>query len=305
MTEHSQIAIKKMDSTSKEPVRQIIKIHVLPQNPVQYLACCGIVEIVARFDPISTSKWVNEPAPALEIETIISEKAIVDSIVGALTDWTHWKVEPKEGNEVNRIVVNFVMKDETKRIHLDWWYETLDTQGSINEKSAWKMYAGQQTVEGIFASMVECAQMLAGGSPTEISALIGLNTGMRGRFGYDPRSSRNALDAGFSANDLKLKVSTYPFAEMLATIGAQTFFPSRTKQSGGIESTRGWKKTGQNKDIFLYRLWMVPLPVTLARVAASCSVYDESRYLVLMAPRVPRGEHSNLLMAEQAKTGGK
>jgi hypothetical protein len=88
-------------------------------------------------------------------------------------------------------------------IPLDWWYETLKEDGDIAEKSAWKMYAGQQKPQGLLQQMVTVArEMMHTNHPGTLTQLLALNQGMTGRFGLDCRSSRKALDAGFSANDI-------------------------------------------------------------------------------------------------------
>src|SRR5262249_8314878 len=154
---------------------------------------------------------------------------------------------------------------ETVCLTLDWWYETLTRQKKIKAKSAWKMYAGQQTAEKISRDMTnKAAQLLRENPIVCLTDLIKLSAGMTGRFGFDPRSSRNALDTGYSANDLNLPITTYLFAEMLTAIATQYFFPQRNHQGGGITSSRGWIKN----DVFQYALWIRPLPIILARVAA-------------------------------------
>jgi hypothetical protein len=94
-----------------------------------------------------------------------------------------------------------------------------------------------------------------------------------GRFRFDPRSLGDPLDTGYSANDLKKfkdptyqPVKNYLFAELLATIAVQFFFPNRTNQSRGVESIRGW--TNRNKKAtFLYGVrhslfrYLVPHPL--------------------------------------------
>ena len=49
--------------------------------------------------------------------------------------------------------------------------------------------------------------------------------GMTGRFGFDPRSSWDTLNTGYSPNDQGEEVDSYPATELLAAIGLQTFPP--------------------------------------------------------------------------------
>ncbi len=275
-------------------LRRLVRVGVNPRNPVQYLACCGVFEIVARFDEGATGRWLVNNTTEFVLESQFEEASLLDCLAGSLADWSCWSSEYSETGETIRLNVVFSLMGESITLGLDWWYETLDGQRKI-KKSAWKMYAGQQTVNGITSEMVKKAGELAAGAPPEtLTNLISLKTGMKGRFGLDPRSSRNALDAGFSANDLNLSVETYPFAETLAVIGAQLFFPHRTRPSGGNESTRGWIEKGA----FRYGVWTIALPIMLARMAACCAGFeDEGSIFALHSARASRDKYSNLSMA--------
>ena len=202
-----------------------------------------------------------------------------------------------KGTEITRFDVNFNLNVKHLTLSLDWWYETLNLECEIEEKSAWKMYAGNQKCGDISREMVQAAKnTMESNPPKTLSGLIELCRGMTGRFGFDPRSSRNALDAGFSANDLKLPVPTYPIAEMLAVIGAQHFFPHRTREVSRNESTRGWIE----RNVFRYGLWTIPLPIALARVAASCAIFEgEPILLAMQSVHASRDKYSNLTMASQ------
>jgi CRISPR-associated protein Csb3 len=296
-------------------------IQVNPYNPVEYLACCGLLEILARFDPDAVSWWELDAQPRCWLETQIDETSLLRCLTQTLTDWNTWQAstnqtqeieeqngevveEPTDdaddanaGEESNEGILSsptFYLNDRSATLRLDWWYETLTPQRRIKEKSAWKMYAGQQTAEKITRDMTaEAAKLLQQQRVDNTSALLKLSTGMTGRFGFDPRSSRNALDTGFSANDLNLPISTYPFAEMLAGIAAQHFFPQRTQQGGGITSARGWVED----DAFLYGLWQTPLPIRLARLAANGAAIRQDNLVPLRAGRAKRDKYSNFKMA--------
>ena len=215
----------------------------------------------------------------------------------AQADETDEADEAEESNEGVLLSPSFYLNDQKATLRLDWWYETLKSDKAIKEKSAWKMYAGQQTAEKISRDMTGAAAKLLQQHPvTYISALLKLSAGMTGRFGFDPRSSRNALDTGFSANDLNLPIATYPFAEMLAGIAAHYFFAHRTKQDGGITSSRGWV----SDDAFQYALWQTPLPIVLARLAATGTAIQRDQLILLEAGRARRDKYANFKMAKTA-----
>ena len=297
-------------------------VQVNPMNPVEYLACCGVFEILARFDGNATSWWELEPQPGFRIESEIDEASLLACLKETFSDWGQWQSrggenrndesllaedvednveatdgDEEEGVEGTSLNPQFLMNDNVIRLHVDWWYETLTPEKQIKKKSAWKMYAGQQTAEKISRAMTDAAALILKKNPvSSLTELVKLSVGMTGRFGFDPRSSRNALDAGYSANDLKLPIATCPFAELLTTIAAQHFFPQRNRQSGGITSSRGWIAN----DVFRYALWTTPLPITLARMAAVGVAVNKDDVIPLQAERANRDKYSNFRMATMA-----
>ena len=289
-------------------------IQVNPFNPVEYLACCGILEILARFDANTVSQWEVEPQPRLWLESSIDEAALLQCVAKTLSQWSKWQTtaetteegevetesdSDEEANEGLRLTPVFTLNGVDCELELDWWYETLNVQLRVETKgkSAWKMYTGQQTAETINRKMTAIAAQLLSKHPiASLTELLKLSAKMKGRFGFDPRSSRNALDTGFSANDLKQPVTTYLFAEMLAELAAQYFFPARTKQGGGITSARGWIKD----DVFQYALWRTPLPITLARLAATGAAVKQDDLILLHAGRARRDKYANFKMAKTA-----
>jgi hypothetical protein len=302
-------------------------IQVNPLNPVEYLACCGLFEILARFDADATSWWELEPQPRFWIESKIDEASLLRCLTDTLSNWNEWQTSEnktrddlisedeeadekvreelaEENDEANpaeeeshegiRLNLSFHLNDQAEELKLDWWYETLTPQKRIKAKSAWKMYAGQQTAEKISRDMAtQAAQLLKQNPIARISDLLKLSAGMTGRFGFDPRSSRNALDTGYSPNDLKLPIATFPFAELLTAIAAPHFFPQRTQQAKGITSSRGWIAN----DVFRYALWKTPLPITLARMAAIGAAINKDDVIPLRAERANRDKYSNFRMA--------
>lgn len=300
-------------------------IQVNHLNPVEYLACCGVFEILAHFDSNATCWWEVEPQPRFWLESEIDEGSLLTCLKEAFSDWNQWHTEkgtpgveneserlsdeaPIENEEVREDAASvegddtegislkptFYLNDKTVVLPLDWWYETLTQKQEIKKKSGWKMYAGQQTASKISHDMtIAAGRLLRKNSITRISDLIKLSAGMTGRFGFDPRSSRNARDAGYSANDLKLPIATCPFAELLTTIAIQHFFPQRTLQAGGITSSRGWIEN----DVFQYALWKTPLPVRLARMAAIGAGINKEAVIPLQSERANRDKYSNFRMA--------
>lgn len=276
--------------------RHQIAIPCQPANPVDYLACCGLADILARMDSTALSHWHTAAPLGFVLESTLTEAEFLATLLATFRDCAHWKfILVLETDEPSRIEVQFTSASRPSfTVSLDWWYETLTDDGRIAEKSAWKMYAGQQTVEKITTDMVKEAASMP--QPASLADLLTARAPMSGRFGFDPRSSRDALNAGFSSNDLGLPVDTYPFAELLVTFGVGAFFPGRCGGAGDLSSARGWKDRGEVRAGFAYHLWPSPLPVMLARLAAGPVGLPSAP--LLFAARANRKNYSNFQLAQ-------
>lgn len=278
-----------------------IEVPCNPANPVLYLACCGLFDLLSRIDPAARGSWRADAPVRFVLESAVSEADFLAMLLNVFCDPLRWDYPPPDGgNEPTLIVVKLQPPAGGELpILLDWWFETAELDGAIAQKSAWKMFAGQQTVEKITRDMVaEAAGLRAKNKlPSTLAALLECEAAMSGRFGLDPRSSRNALDVGFSANDLGLPVMTALFTELLAVFGLASFFPGRAGRAGRLASTRGWRGADDDESGekgFLYSPWRRSLPIALARLAA---VRPEFGAPTLFAPRATRKNYSNLTLA--------
>lgn len=276
-----------------------ITIPTNPANPVNFLACCGLFDLLARMDASAHGWWTTTAPVSFLLESGIPESDLLATVLDTCCSLDRWAFRPADG-EPTRIEVSFIPPNgQPFTVPLDWWLETAEMDGAIREKSAWKMYAGQQTVRGIIADMIAEAAALHLALPPNapVSNLLERAVAMTGRFGFDPRASRNALDVGYSPNDLQMPVLTFVFAEMLACFGLQSFFPARVGHAGNLASTRGWKgsEDGEGEKGFVYSLWAEPLPVSLARLAAAHSDSPSAR--TLFSPRAMRKNYSNMSLA--------
>jgi hypothetical protein len=278
-----------------------ITIPCNPANPVNYLACCGLFDLLARMESGALGWWETKAPVAFLLESEVTETEFATTVLHTLCSAGCWKfVRSAEGETPVRLVAEFTPSGKPAFVvSLDWWLETAEQDGTIRNKSAWKMYAGQQTIEGIIGDMLTEAAKLRPGlrAGTPLANLLDESAEMTGRFGFDPRASRNALDVGYSSNDLHLPVRTFVFAELLATFGLHSFFPARTGPAGRLQSTRGWRGAddGEGEKGFAYCLWPEPLPIELARLAAARPSSTGVR--TLFAPRAMRKNYSNLTLA--------
>jgi CRISPR-associated protein Csb3 len=274
--------------------RHEITIEANALNPVEYLACCGIFEIASRFDETALAHWQSGDTTAFALESVISEKELLEIILSTLIDWNKWKVIANDAKEVIRLEASFSdANDQREKFIFDWWYESLTQEGEIN-KSGWKMYAGQQKAEKITLDMILKCQKL---SCENLSEILRQTSKVSGSFGFDPMASRNALDVGYSPNDLNLPVVTNPFSQLLAMVGAQNFFATRTRQANEIVSSRGWTKENR-RYFFDYSLWLMAVPISLARSLANAPTQvPESKTMKLRSPRATRDKYSNLTLS--------
>src|SRR5580765_2250033 len=190
--------------------RHQIDIPCQPANPVDYLACCGLADILSRMDRTALTHWCTAAPLGFVMESTLSEAEFLAVLLATFRNATCWKfIRAPNTNQPSRIEVEFEAGGHPSfTVPLDWWYETLSDEGDIAEKSAWKMYAGQQTVEKITMDMVKEVGSVP--QPVSFAEVLSTHVPMSGRFGFDPRSSRDALNAGFSSNDLGIPEDTYP-----------------------------------------------------------------------------------------------
>lgn len=281
--------------------RHEIKIEVNALNPVEYLACCGIFEIASRFDETALAHWQSGDTTIFALESVVSETELLEIILSTLTDWNKWKVIANDAKEVIRLEASFSgANDQREKFTFDWWYESLTQEGGIN-KSGWKMYAGQQKAEKITLDMIQKCQKL---NCENLSEILQQTSKVSGSFGFDPMASRNALDVGYSPNDLNLPVITNPFSQLLAMFGAQNFFTTRTKQANEIISSRGWTKENR-RYFFDYSLWLMPVPIALARSLANAPTQvPENKTMKLRSLRATRDKYSNLTLSFPTNSRG-
>ena len=275
--------------------RHVIKIPVNAANPIDYLACCGLFEIAARFDETALAHWQQAGTTDFVLDTTLPESVLCGIILSGLADWRSWRMIKTDTGEVIRLEACFVSPEgRAEKFHFDWWYESLMPTGEIN-KSGWKMYAGQQKAEKIAADMVQKSAALSCASLAEI---LQQTSKVSGSFGFDPMASRKALDVGFSLNDLGLPAVTNPLAQLLAMFGVQNFFTPRTRQANEIVSSRGWRKNAPRKYAFTYSLWFAPTPISLARHLANVPRHlPPDKTQTFSAPRASRDKYSNLTLA--------
>jgi CRISPR-associated protein Csx14 len=130
---------------------------------------------------------------------------------------------------------------------------TLGHWADDSTRKNFKLYAGNRSAAGIAEQMQRAIRELWRSSwekllahPFDVLAPLG------GSFNFDPRGAWTAIDAGYSPNDQKYRISASPIVELLAAIG--------------LEHARPQEYEGRR---VCYAAWSGLLPPMLARAALS------------------------------------
>lgn len=219
-------------------------VRLDPQNPGQYYACCGLLEMCeqiapgsrASFEMGSTSRSTTFNIMASkEVDLPQCMKILGEATTDVLLDMGEPTVHP----------VKIAHKDFN--IVLSFW---LDWVGL--KKTALKLWAGQQSGDKIVRDMIDHLP-----SPQQTDdGLFEHGVPLTGRFGIDPRAAWLPLDCGFSPNALGQEVHTYPSVELLGAIGLQRFTLTPARRRDG----------------YSYTVWKTPLPSIEARAVSMGAV---------------------------------
>ena len=280
-----------------------IRLAIDARNPGEFLAVCGLLEVLGRFDANATSAWrrttdalqslPSAAADVCEIDATIDEATVAGELAKQLGTKDAWKAITENGRVpladsvggwCGGIELALPNKQE---VVIDHWYERAHaSQGRIVQrlekrdgKSRWKFWAGKQDeasikkgtysaslrgIAGLSSDLVEAAASLS--SAQRLQDLLSFTSPGSSRLNLDAVATRSAIDRGISANDAAKSGRSSPgrpALELLAVIGISTFFPPRRE---GDNAPHG--VVGVRKRVFTYCTWSPHLPLTLARMAA-------------------------------------
>lgn len=217
------------------------------RNPGQFFACCGVLELASRLWPGSEGWFAGEGSrAAFLVATHSGHNNPLGEIVSKLCDSEDLVVIAADEN------IDDVQPDRQPvvllpfNLRLDWW---LDSYGD-GDKSELKVWAGQQTPMRNMNSLRQVWREIHSPGTTELisAKFFRQCRPMKGRFGFDPSASWEALDVGFSPDEQNIPVQTSPATEILAAIGLQRCRPAAS------ENKRRW---------FFYRPWQTPLDIVV------------------------------------------
>lgn len=280
-----------------------IQLAIDARNPGEYLAVCGLVEVLIRYDANATSAWrrVTGMLPSLpsaaadvcEVNTTINETSVAAELAKQIGSRDAWKAITDTGRVPLADSIGgwcggleLALPDKGV-IVIDHWYEWAHaSQGRIVQrlekrdgKSRWKFWAGQQDeasvkkgvykpskrgIAGLCLDLVDAAASL---SPVQrLQDLISLPSPGSSRLNLDAATTRSSIDRGISANDAAKNGGSSPgrpALELLAAIGLSSFFPPRRQGDAVPHGV-----VGVRKRIFTYCTWSPHTPLALARMAA-------------------------------------
>lgn len=205
-----------------------------PRNPGHYFACCGLLELAETMAPGAEACFRHD-ARTFTISTDV--RLPVRGL----------RLAARAQAEDNEALEPLIVEHGGGRVYLDWWLNETHA-----EKSRLKTWGGQQTPRRVLEELLRLAD-----ADVSFANLFSFGIYTKTRLGVDARSAWEALDAGYSPNDLNQDAMTYPWVEVLAAVGLQGFRPSAEKSR---ERGQYW---------YRYTTWFSPLPLAPARAACA------------------------------------
>lgn len=246
-----------------------------PTNPGQFLACCGLLELAARlwgdgvggaFRDVGRAFVISVP----EVGTACSGERLIQNILSCSISNTMTVDEVRRleklramkqkelkaaGLEEEKKALESLRREapvvlgEPFSIMIDWHQD--DRSGG----SAFKTWAGQQSVIDIASGMQQLESKLEGPAETHLWG-VSRGGGLPFNFDSDLGGQGAALDVGFSFDPLpSMKIGVRPAIELCAFVGLERFRPQR-----------------QGRDNrYRYCAWSEFLPPSVAS-AAACGI---------------------------------
>ncbi|MCZ7658974.1 MAG: hypothetical protein M5U07_14510 [Xanthobacteraceae bacterium] len=239
-----------------------ITLDVDLRNPGQFFACCGVLELASRLWPGSEG-WFAAHGLRTEFR-IATHGADEDPLVEIARRICEADqlIQLAQGHEAQAQADRKPVVLVPFGLRLDWWLASY--RGG--DKSELKTWAGQQTPSRIFAGLRGALREILGRDDgrSDSRRLFARTWPMKGRFGFDPSASWDALGVGFSPDEQDVPVQTAPATEIFAAIGLQRCRPTR------VEARGRW---------FAYRAWGDPIevavvPAAIVGAARSIAAYE-------------------------------
>lgn len=215
----------------------MIHLGVDLTNPGQFFGCCGVFELAQRLWPHATAHFEGA-------QFIVSDGKLSELVAKAVQ-------APLEVLEPANQTSSALRLAEPFALRIDWW----------KSERGLKTWAGQMSVDHIATSLQrDLPNTLGNGFFNESHVLVGTDGKKVEPYYFDARRGATALplDAGFSSDELALKTVAFGATEFFTLLGLQRFRPPDVKLR-----------------VYRYRAWRMPLPVTLAALAAANVIPDD------------------------------
>ena len=289
-----------------------IRVKVVPTNPGQFFACCGLLELAGRLRP-GAEGWFEGRDFCLRTVATSPDASVTNALIACTLTNTMTPAHLARRAELGAMGSRELKKipgfeDEKKaleKLHrelpitlhhpfslqIDWFLD--DFAGG----SRFKTWAGQQSVFVIADAMKKAINAPVWQTLTPDQWLIQSDNGCGLPFNFDSDlgGQGSALDLGFSFDPLaasattKIASTVRPGLELLAFVGLQRFRPRQLL----------------NDNRFLYCLWNRPLPPEIAAPAACGLIPTQgsesfefrllyrTKYLKSFLPAIPYSGDSN------------
>jgi len=235
-----------------------IRITVDVTNPVQFLACCGLLELADRLWP-GAEGWFEGG-----VFRVAGQGSLHDLLAVVVTHPPEAIATLDNGLSVKPLIAPLRFSFDggaTQSMTIDAWMQIRSEKGQAvaTGNPPWNFWSGQQTSIGIWLGLrTALAEQMQSLQFDQFESLYDQRILLSGRFGFDPGAAWNALDVGFSPNEQGMKVASSAAVELLAAVGIQRFHP----------------EMADDRQSFDYFTWGSPLSpmVAAAAVAGAISV---------------------------------
>jgi CRISPR-associated protein Csx14 len=204
-----------------------------PHNPGQFFACCGLFELAELAAP-GGDAWFESGTSTFVLST---DATLMPPPQLGLESQANL-----EGKPYDATLEPLELLADGRAFELDWWLNETRT-----DKSPFKTHGGQQTPRRVLGELLGLLDYTV-----SLPDLMTFSVYTKSRLGLDARSAWEALDAGYSPNDIGQAAATFPWVEVLAAVGLQGFRPADDARFH-----------------FRYSAWLSPLSLVAARAAVA------------------------------------
>ena len=204
-----------------------------PRNPGQYFACCGLFEL-SELVAAGGEAWFADEGREFALRT---DAPVPPGEIKL--------EEPSDDAAKPDPLESLALDVGGHLLALNWWRNE-----TLTDKSTLKTWGGQQTPRRVLDQLLSLLDF-----SVPVAKLFEYPAYTKSRFGVDARSAWEAIDAGYSPNDIQQSAVTFPWVEVLAVAGLQGFRPAESRDLG-------YRRAG-------YSAWFTPLPLVVARAACS------------------------------------